>query len=126
MANHRVAGLVDVRVTTAAGLVSQLQIRGKWKITPSATEKEGIAGQDAVHGFKEKPVVPSMEGEITNGRDFDIKQINDADDVTATAILANGHIYTGKGGWRAGKTEIDTEEGSIGLKLEFMEVTRIQ
>lgn len=124
--SHKVAGLIDVRITTAAGVVSQLQVRGKWKITPSGTKKEGIAGQDGVHGYKEMPTIGMMEGDVTNGRDFDISIIDSADDITATALLNNGHIYVGKGGWRADVTTIDTEDGSIPLKLEFMECKRTQ
>lgn len=124
MASQRIAGVLYIKVTSAAG-TQQLAVRGKWKIVPTPTEKEGIAGLDGVHGYKETPKVPSMEGDITNGRDFDPRVLDAADDITATAELANGQVWVGVQGWRAGVSEIDAEEGSIPLKLEFMSVDMI-
>jgi len=121
MASQRIAGIVYVKVTSPAG-TQQLEIRGKWKVVPTPTEKEGIAGQDGVHGYKEMPKVPFMEGDVTNGRSFDPRVLDGADDITATAELANGQVWVGVSGWRAGVSEIDTEEGSIPLKLEFLKI----
>ena len=122
MANQRVAGVAYLKVTHATG-TQQIAVRGKLKVAPTPTEKEGLAGQDGVHGYKEMPKVPFMELDITNGRDFDPRVLDSATDITATAELANGQVWVGVEGWRAGVSEIDAEEGSIQLKLEFTRIT---
>lgn len=124
MANRRIGGVLNLKCTTANGGSFYLELRGKWKVTPSRTKKEGIAGQDRVHGYKEMPVVPSMEGEVSVTNATDLAKLDSAVGITATAELANGHIYTGVDGWRADVSEIDTEEGSTTVKLEFMSVKR--
>ena len=122
MADRRIGGVLYLKCTTAQGGTFPVSVRGKFKITPTATKKEGIAGQDGVHGYKEMPVVPSMEGDISDTQQLDLKRLDEAVGITATAELANGKVYVGVDGWRADVSQIDTEEGSIPLKLEFMSV----
>lgn len=124
MADRRLGGVLYLKCTTANGGTFPLEVRGKFKVNPTKTKKEGIAGQDGVHGYKEMPVVPSMEGEISLTQATDLSKIDTATGITATAELANGHVYVGVDGWRADVSEIDTEEGSVGIKLEFMSVDR--
>lgn len=126
MADRRLGGVLYIKCTTVNGGAFPLEVRGKWKISPTKTKKEGIAGQDGVHGFKEMPVVPSMEGDISVSNAVDLKRLDEAVDITATAELANGHVYVGVGGWRADVSQIETEEGSVGVKLEFMSVDQVR
>lgn len=122
MAKNRIAGVCYVKLTTATGNQIQLALRGGWTVSPSRTKKEGIAGQDAVHGYKEMPEVPFMEGDVSYMSDLDIRALDEAEEITATAELANGKTWVGVQGWRADKSEIDTEEGKLKVKLEFLEV----
>lgn len=122
MANRRIGGVCYLKLTTASGGVIDIAVRGKLKITPSRTKKEGIAGQDRVHGYKEMPVVPSIEFDMSYLTQTDIRAIDEAKDITATAELANGKNWVGTEGWRADVSQIDTEEGSVPVKLEFIEI----
>ena len=54
MAQNRVAGTAWLKVDS-----KQYPLRGKWKSKVQADKREGIAGQDAVHGYKEMPRVPT-------------------------------------------------------------------
>ncbi len=126
MAKNRVAGTAYLKLTNADGAQYNPALRGGWTVMPSRFEKEGISGQDDVHGYKEMPKVPYIEGDITTTADLDIAAIEASEDITATIELANGHVYVGTEGWRAGTSEIDTEEGKLKLKLEFKKLVRIQ
>jgi hypothetical protein len=122
MANRRVGGLLNLKCTTATGGVFYLELRGKWKVVPTRTKKEGVAGQSGVCGFKEMPVVPFMEGDVSYDNSLDVRRLDEAVNITATAELANGRNWVGVDGWRADVSEIDTEEGAIGVKFEFMSI----
>lgn len=126
MADRRIGGVLFIKCTTAAGGSFPLEVRGKWKVVPTKTKKEGVAGQDGVHGYKEMPVVPFMEGDITISNGVDLKKIDESVDMTVTAELANGHVYVGVGGWRSDVSQLETEEGSVGLKLEFLSLDQIR
>lgn len=119
MANKRIGGLLNLKCTTAQGGSFYLALRGKWKFTPTVTKKEGIAGQDRVHGYKEMPVVPSMEGDVSYEYELDLRRLDEATEITATLELANGRHWVGVAGWRADVSNVDTEEGSIPVKFEF-------
>lgn len=122
MSNRRLGGVLNLKCTTANGGSFYLELRGKWKLTPSRTKKEGIAGQDRVHGYKEMPVVPTMEGDVSYEHNLDVRRLDEATGVTATLELANGKNWSGIDGWRADVSTIDTEEGSIPVKFEFVEI----
>ncbi len=125
MANKRIAGMLEIKFTTASGNTGQVAVRGSWTISPSRTEKEGIAGQDYVHGFKEVPRVPFMEGDASYLADVDIQAIDEGEDFTVIGTLANGHRYMGSDGWRAEATEIESEDGKFKLRFEFDEIRRL-
>lgn len=126
MAIGAVGGVAYLRCTTAAGDVFPLELRGKWKLSPTKYKKEGIAGQDFVHGYKIMPVVPSMEGDISNTAQTDIRRIDEAVGITGTLELANGQVWVGVDGWRADVSSIDTEEGSVSVKLEFVSIDQVR
>jgi len=90
MSIRRIGGVLNLKCTTANGGSFYLELRGKWKLTPSRTKKEGIAGQDRVHGYKEMPVVPTMEGDVSYNQELDVRRLDEATGVTATLELANG------------------------------------
>lgn len=121
-ASKRVAGVIDLVCTTATGGTFRLALRGKWKVVPTETKKEGIAGQDRVHGYKEMPVVPYMEGDITYEARLLLRDLDRATGITAQTTFANGRNWIGYDGWRADVSTIDTEEGSIGVKFEFIRI----
>lgn len=122
MARNRIAGLLEFRVTSSNGFTSQIPVRGGFTFAPSRTEKEGIAGQDNVHGYKSMPVVPFVEFDSSYLADTDINALDEAEDITGTWVCANGKQWVGRDGWRAEKSEIDAEEGKFKLKIEFMSI----
>jgi hypothetical protein len=75
-------------------------------------------GADAVHGYKEVPQVPFIEGKITDSSDLDLAELCDVVDATVTLELANGKVIVLRDAWYAGEGTVDTDEGEIGVRFE--------
>ncbi len=120
-----IGGTAYLRCTTRAGETFDVALRGKWRVSPSRYSKTGVAGQDRVHGYTVKAVVPMMEGDVSDTPETDVRRIDDAVGITATLELVNGKTWVGVDGWRADISTIDTEEGSIPVKFEFASIDLI-
>lgn len=121
MASNRFAGIAFVKANGR-----QIPIRGKWKSTIDKTKREGIAGQDGVHGYKEMPVVPTCEGDCDYLPDVSLEEIKSWTDVTVTLELANGSVHVYRNAWVADVQQLDTEEGSFPLKFEAIDAEEIR
>lgn len=100
----------------------QYPARGSWEYSPTPTEKTGQAGQDAVHGYTEKPRVPGMKGDVSDFGGISIQRLQQVDIAVATLNLANGKVVIGYDGWVKGEITSSTEEGKYNLELEFIKV----
>ena len=110
---ERIAGVAYVKVDGA-----QYPLKGGLTVSPSDTEREGIAGQDYVHGYKEMPRVPYIEGDFSTVAGLSVEAINRITNATITAELANGRVYVLANAWCTNATEIDTEEGQFTARFE--------
>jgi Phage tail tube protein len=117
MAGPLIAGVVFFK---ADG--QQYQLRGGFTISPSSVIREGIAGQDSVHGFIEKVKVPYMEGELSDNGGLSLVQLQALDNTTFTADLKNGKSYIARNGWVADDTVLTTEDGKIKIKIEAFSI----
>ncbi len=113
MAQNRIAGIAFVKVDGR-----QYPIRGKWKSNLHGVTREGIAGQDGVHGYKEMPKVPSISGDVYYMPDFSIDQLKLIDNATITLEFANGKTHVLRNAWWSDESEVDSEEGSMPVKFE--------
>jgi len=113
MANNRVAGVAYVSWNGR-----QIAARGKWKSNILPMKREGIAGQDGVHGYKEMPRVPFIQGDVTYVEGASIEELHGIRDATITLELANGAVHLLRNAWHADESEVDTEEGSFPVKFE--------
>lgn len=103
----------------------QWPLRGNFTIGPSRLERTGVAGQDAVHGFTEMPVVPYMEGDITTEPNMEWDVIDDYTDVSVQANLVNGQSFVLRNAWVARRIEINTREGQTRIRFEGMDCVEI-
>jgi len=118
MAANRFAGLLFIY---AGG--RQLDARGKFKINPGKTKREGVAGQDGVHGYKEMPVLPSIEGDLSlRANGITATELAEIENATITAAAANGTTYVLRNAWLATELSHDTEEGSVSVKFEGLDM----
>lgn len=103
----------------------QLALRGNLMVSPSAMERTGIAGQDAVHGYSEMPRVPYIEGDVSLVEGTSVEDIDAVVDATITAELANGQVWVLRNAWRAQVSEINAREGQFKVRFEGEACTQI-
>ncbi len=120
MAQNRIAGVAYVKYDG-----KQLPIRGKWQVGFNQIKREGIAGQDGVHGYKEMPQVPSLEGDVSTTDDLSVEDLVGITGATVTLEHANGKVYVLREAWTANAYDIDTEEGSIKVRFEGLSIDEV-
>lgn len=119
--SNRVGGIIFIKADGEA-----YQAKGSWTYNLGVAKREGIAGADGVHGYKEMPRVPFIEGTITDKDTLDTKALQSLVDVTVTLELANGKIIALKDAWWAGEGDVTTEEGEIAARFEGMDAEEIR
>ncbi|MCX5496435.1 phage tail tube protein [Kaistia dalseonensis] len=112
----RIAGIAYVKANG-----TQYPLRGNFTVSPSPTEREGLAGQDRVHGYKEMPRVPSISGDISMVPELSLEELDAITDATVTAELASGHVYVLRGAWTKSAHEINTADGQVAVTWEGLE-----
>ena len=113
MATNKIAGTVFLKVDG-----EQLQLRGDLVVSPGSAERESVVGQDAVHGFKEMPRAPFIEGTFSDGAAVSLEALQRQSDVTVQAELASGKQYVLRNAWLVPAPELDTSEGQMTLRWE--------
>lgn len=111
----RLAGVAYVKVDG-----QQFELRGNFTVSPSAIQREGIAGQDGVHGYSENPRVPYISGDITMAVGLSVQDLDRMTEVTVTAELANGSTYVLRDAWTVSAHEINTKDGQVSVRWEGM------
>lgn len=117
MAGPLIAGVVFLKIDG-----QQFQLRGSLNIQPNSLTREGIAGQDGVHGFKETPTVPYMEMELSDNGGLSLVDLQAITNATITAELKSGKTYIGRNAWAAGEFILDTTDGKIKGKFEALSI----
>src|SRR5690606_31032277 len=64
--------------------------KGNFTYNLGRPQREAIIGADGVHGYKETPQVPFIEGEITDRGNLDLDKLVSTTGATVTLELANG------------------------------------
>lgn len=104
---------------------TRLAVRGNLTVSPTATERAGIAGQDYVHGYSENPVVPYVEGDVSTVPGTKVSDIDAVTGSTITVELADGRVFTLQNAWRAGRSEVNTKDGMFKVRFEGTACTEI-
>ncbi len=92
--------------------------KGNFSYNLGRPKREGIVGADGVHGYKESPQMPFVEGEITDRGDLDVSALVDTTEATVTLAVANGKTVVLRNAWFAGEGTVQTEEGNIAVRFE--------
>lgn len=108
----RVAGICYVKVDGA-----QLEVKGGIECPASPTSKEDVMGLSGTAGYKETASGNYVKLSAIVTPDFPIAKIATGTNMTITAELANGMVYTLSAAWLKGEAAINGEEGTI--ELEF-------
>jgi len=105
---NRIGGMLSLTVDG-----NLYEARGNFRVTPGTVKREGVAGQDRVHGYTETPIVPQIQGDISIGNQLSLEQLEQITDSTIQVQLANGVTYVLVQGWTKSAFEIDTVEGKF-------------
>lgn len=108
----RVAGICYVKVDA-----EQLELKGSLECPLTDTQRETVMGSAGVAGFKETARMPYVKGTFIFLPGFPLAKLADGTDMTITAELANGKVYTLSGAYLVGEPAVKAEEGEV--ELEF-------
>ena len=117
----RVGGIIFIKVDGV-----QYQAKGSWTYNFGIPKREGVVGSDKVHGYKEMPQIPFVEGVITDSGDISAEDLLKISDATITLELANGKVGVWRNGWFAGDGNITTEEGEIAARFESLSAEEVR
>lgn len=112
---NRIGGIIELKVNS-----SIYSAKGNFTYNIGRNKKEGVVGADRVHGYKEMPQVPFIEGEITDKSNLDLEALATLDNATVMLRLANGKLIVLRQAWNASESTGNTEEGNIPVRFEGM------
>ena len=119
--SNRLAGIISLKVS---GEIRQA--KGSFTYNLGKPKRDAIVGHDRVHGYKEIPQTPFIEGEITDQSNLDLAAMLTADGQTVTLELANGKVILLRDAWYAGEGDVETEEANIAVRYEGMSAEEVR
>ena len=121
MANaNRRSGVLYLRIDGV-----QYDARGSYTYSLGPPKREAIVGADGVHGYREMPQVPYVEGEITDARDLDVAALQGLTESTLTLELASGKSVVLRDAWYAADGTVTTEQGAVQVRFEGLSAEEI-
>lgn len=97
---------------------SRVKAKGSFTWNLGADKREMIVGSDEVHGHKEMPQTPYLEGMVTVDSQTDIRGLVEGEDLTVTCELASGQTFVLREAVFAGDGAGTTEEGELPVRWE--------
>ncbi|MBL3582628.1 phage tail tube protein [Oleidesulfovibrio alaskensis] len=94
------------------------EAKGEFTYNLGLPKREAIVGADGVHGYKETPQVPFIEGAITDRAGLELKTLQTMDGVTVTLELAHGKTIVLREAWYAGEGTVKSGESEIPVRFE--------
>ena len=117
----RLSGIVYIK---ADGI--PYSAKGNFSYNLGQPKREGVVGADGVHGYKELPQIPFIEGEFTDSPDLSMQQLVQLSGVTVTLELGNGKVIALRDAWFAGDGTAQTEEANIQVRFEGMSAEEVR
>lgn len=102
-----------------------LDAKGNFSYSLGTPKREAIVGADRVHGFRETPTAPMLEGEITDRGDLSLREIFLADDDTISLQVGNGKTIAFRSAFYTGDGKIQTEEANVEVSYGAMSAEEI-
>lgn len=121
MANRRVGGILFFKLDGEL-----FNAKGEFSYDLGAPKRDAVVGADGVHGFKEIPKVPFIEGALTDNDELDLSKLLNFRDGTATLELANGKVIVIREAYYAGDGVVKSEEGEIPLRIEGIRAEEVR
>lgn len=95
----------------------QFEVSGGVEVPVMNVKREAVMGLAGVSGFKETANKPFIKLTANVLKEFPIKKLQDSTDMTITAELANGTVYTLSGAFLEGEPSIKADEGTVDLEF---------
>ncbi len=111
--SQRTAGLIQFQIN---GKI--YDAKGNFSYGLGRPTREAIPGADGIHGFKEIPAVPFIEGEITDRGNVDLAALFELEDATVTLSLGNGKMVALREAWFAGEGVGNSDEANVAVRFE--------
>ena len=110
---QRIAGIAWFKVDGAI-----YPLRGNFTVSPSSLTREGLAGQDYIHGYSELPRLPVITGDVSLDPALSMDAVEQVTVATVTAELANGHTYVLREAWCTSAFDLNTREGTVRVTFQ--------
>ena len=104
---------------------NQYELKANMEVRPSSVRREGVAGQDQVHGYLENPIVPQIKGDFSTVPGLSLDTIEQMTNVTVQADLANGSSYILTSAWTVSAFAIQTQRGQVEITFEGVTMEEI-
>jgi hypothetical protein len=117
----RIGGIIEVKANGEL-----YSAKGSWTYNLGVPKREMVIGSDSVHGHKELPQEPMIEGVITDRNDLDVKTLLSLEAATVTLSLANGKVIVLRDAVFTGDGNVTTEEGEIAAKFSGLSAEEIR
>ena len=118
---NRLAGLASI----AIGGVTYL-LQGEFKYSPGTVDRETLVGMDSVHGYKETPRAPFIEGRLRDTNSLIVADFNELTGVNISVNLANGKTISGSNMWTTKAQEVDSMEAVFDVRFEGQQGTVVE
>ncbi|MCO7576170.1 MULTISPECIES: phage tail tube protein [Pseudomonas chlororaphis group] len=119
--NKRVGGIISFKVDG-----DMYFAKGDFTYNLGKPKREGVVGSDRVHGYKETPQIPFIEGEITDRNEMSLETLLGIKDATITLELANDKVIVLREGWYASEGTVNTGEGNVPARFEGMSAEEVR
>lgn len=117
----RIGGIIEVKAN------GQLySAKGSWTYNLGIPKRDIVLGSDSIHGYKELPQEPMIEGVITDNVDLDLPTLLSITQATVTLQLANGKIIVLRDAFFSGDGNVTTEEGEIAAKFSGLSAEEVR
>lgn len=111
--SKRVAGICYIKVDG-----DQLEVEGSVECPLLDVTREEVMGLAGVAGYKETAIAPYVKLSAIFVPQFPIEALRDKTDITVTAELANGKVYTLTQAWLNGEAAVKGDEGKVDLEFK--------
>ncbi len=108
----KVAGICFLKVDG-----SQIEVSGGIECPLLDVKREAVMGLSGPAGFKEMALEPFVKVSAIFTDDFPMDTVQNNTEMTITAELANGKVYTLSGAFLKGEPSVKAEDGTV--ELEF-------
>ncbi|MDO9235947.1 MAG: phage tail tube protein [Aquabacterium sp.] len=108
----RVAGICYIKVDG-----EQLEVSGGIEVPLLEVKREAVMGLAGPAGMKETALEPYVKLSAIFMPDFPLDKLQTNTDMTITAELANGKVYTLSGAFLAGESSAKGEDGTTELQF---------